>query len=260
MNIKKTKRHTEIMMSKQISVSILLPAINETYSLRQTVEKILSGCRKEEICEFFIVLCNKSTPECIKTAEEIKQQTDSLIPVRIYYQKQPFIGAAMREAFDLVKGTHVVMMSSDLETDPAVIPNFISQVKKCPNNIVTASRWIGSGTFSGYNHVKLIANFIFQKIISLLFWSKLTDATYGYRIFPVPLVQNIRWTEVKHPFFLETALKPLRLGVKIDEIPAQWKARTEGESQNSFFKNFDYFRVALKVRCMKKSKILRKLS
>jgi hypothetical protein len=166
----------------------------------------------------------------------------------------------MREAFDLVKGTHVVMMSTDLETDPDIIPDFISKVKKCPDNIVTASRWIGNGTFSGYNGIKLIANFIFQKIISLLFWSKLTDATYGYRIFPVPLVQSIQWKETKHPFFLETALKPLRLGVKIDEIPARWKARTEGESQNSFFKNFDYFRVAFEVRCIKKSKILRKQS
>jgi glycosyltransferase involved in cell wall biosynthesis len=244
-------------MSKQISVSILLPAINETYSLRQTVENILADCRKEELCEFFIVLCNKSTPECVKTAEEIKQQTGSLIPVRIYYQKQPFIGSAMREAFDLVQGTHVVMMSSDLETDPAVIPDFISHVKKHPNNIVTASRWLGNGAFSGYNRVKLIANFIFQKIISLLFWKKLTDATYAYRIFPVSLVQNIRWTEAKHPFFIETALKPLRLGVKFSEIPARWEARTEGESQNSFFKNFAYFRVAFKVRFMKKSSILK---
>jgi glycosyltransferase involved in cell wall biosynthesis len=246
------------MKNANISVSILLPAINETYSLQQTVETILNVCQKEDLCEFFIVLCNKSTSECIKTAEDIKQQVNNSIPVRIYYQKQPFIGSAMREAFDLVKGTHVVMMSTDLETDPAVIPEFIKQIKEHPDDIVTASRWIGNGTFIGYNTIKLIANFIFQKMIALLFWSKLTDITYAYRIFPVPLAQSIRWEETKHPFFLETALKPLRLGVHIHEIPAQWKARTEGESQNSFFKNFDYFRTAFKVRCMKKNKILPK--
>jgi hypothetical protein len=222
------------------------------------VETILTACRKEDLCEFFIVLCNKSTPECIKTAEEIRQQVNGHVPVRIYYQKQPFIGPAMREAFDLVKGTHALMMSTDLETDPAVVPDFIDCVKRSPDHIVTASRWIGNGTFSGYNTVKFIANYIFQKFISLLFLSKLTDATYAYRIFPVELVQSIRWEETRHPFFLETALKPLRLGVRMDEIPARWKARTEGESQNSFFRNFDYFRVAFKIRWMKKSEILRK--
>jgi glycosyltransferase involved in cell wall biosynthesis len=245
-------------MNTRVSVSVILPAINETYSLRQTVETILAACRKEELCEFFIVLCNKSTPGCIKTAEEIRQQVNRLVPVRIYYQKQPFIGSAMREAFDLVKGTHAVMMSTDLETDPAIVPDFIDSIKKCPDSIVTASRWIGNGSFTGYNTVKFIANYLFQKIISLLFLSKLTDATYGYRIFPVALVQSIRWEETKHPFFLETALKPLRLGVKMEEIPARWNARTEGESQNSFFGNFDYFRVAFKIRWIKKSEILRK--
>ncbi|MDR1897756.1 MAG: glycosyltransferase family 2 protein [Prevotellaceae bacterium] len=238
------------------SVSVVLPAINETYSLKKTVEIIMNTCCKEDICELLIILCDKSTPECVKTAEYIRQINEN-VPVGIYYQKEPFIGSAMREAFDLVKGTHVIMMSTDLETDPNIVSEFIELIKNSPEDIITASRWIEDGNFRGYNKVKLILNFIFQKIISWLFFSKLTDLTYAYRIFPVPLVQSINWEETKHPFFLETALKPLRLGVKINEIPAKWNARTEGESQNSFFKNFDYFRVAVKIRFMKKIKILK---
>lgn len=53
--------------------------------------------------------------------------------------------------------------------------------------------------------------------------------------------------------FLETALKPLRLKVKFTEIPANWVARTEGESQNSFWENFKYFRIVFKVRFAKRS-------
>jgi glycosyltransferase involved in cell wall biosynthesis len=244
-------------MKNHVSVSIVLPAINETYSLKQTVEIILRTCRKEDICEFFIVLCNKSTPECIKAAGEVKQQIGGDIPVRVYYQRRPFIGAAMQEAFSLVEGTHVVMMSTDLETDPKIVTLFIERVKEKPDEIATASRWIGDGNFKGYNALKLVANFIFQKILALIFFSKLTDLTFGYRIFPVSLVQSIKWEEAKHPFFLETALKPLRMGTRFSEVPAQWEVRTEGESQNSFFKNFDYFRVAFKVRFMKKSSILK---
>jgi hypothetical protein len=244
-------------MSNHVSASIVLPAINETYSLKQTVEIILNTCRREDICEFFIVLCSKSAPECVMAAHDIHQQVNSNVPVRIYYQKKPFIGAAMQEAFDLVKGTHVVMMSTDLETDPRLVAPFIEKVKEKPDAIVTASRWVRGGSFRGYSPLKLLANFVFQKAIALMFFSKLTDLTYGYRIFPTSLVQRIRWEEAKHPFFLETALKPLRTGTKFYQIPAQWEARTEGESQNSFFKNFAYFRVAFKVRFMSKSKIVK---
>ena len=69
-------------------------------------------------------------------------------------------------------------------------------------------------------------------------------------------MQKIRWEELRHPFFLETALKPLRLGVKFIEIPGHWTARTEGESQNSFFANFKYFRTAWHNRFLKKEQIL----
>ncbi|MDR3137783.1 MAG: glycosyltransferase [Tannerellaceae bacterium] len=243
-------------MGKAIRVTVLLPAVNETYSLRQTAAIIRATCRREELEEFLIVLCAKTTKACAEAAAAVVAESEG-IRVRIYYQREPFVGNAIREAFELAGGTHVVVMSTDLETDPRLVSEFIRRVKLAPERIVTASRWIGEGSFKGYNVVKLVCNYLFQKLLSGLYGSKLTDMTYGYRIFPVELVQSIRWEETKHPFFLETALKPLRLGVEIDEIPAKWESRTEGESQNTFFKNFVYVRIALRVRLMKESELLK---
>jgi hypothetical protein len=62
---------------------------------------------------------------------------------------------------------------------------------------------------------------------------------------------------LKHPFFLETVIKPLKLGVKVHEIPTLWKARTEGESQNPFLNNFLYFGIAFRVWLSSRGKILR---
>ena len=70
-------------------------------------------------------------------------------------------------------------------------------------------------------------------------------------------MQSIKWEELKHPFFLETALKPLRLGVKFIEVPGHWAARTEGESQNGFFDNFKYFKTAFHIRVLKEEDILK---
>lgn len=244
-------------MADFTSVSIILPAINETYSLKQTVDVILDTCNHKDLCEFFIVLCGKSTPECVQMAESIRDASTD-VPVVIYYQQRPFIGAAMQEAFERVKGSHVVMMSTDLETDPNLITTFIEKEKQQPDGIVTASRWIKGGGFVGYSKVKYVLNFIFQKLLSLLFLTSLTDLTYAFRIFPTALVQSIRWEEDKHPFFLETALKPLRLGVKFTEVPTVWQSRTEGESQNTFMRNFVYFRTEFHIRFMKKEDILKK--
>jgi hypothetical protein len=244
-------------MGQFTSVSIILPAVNETRSLWETVNIITSTCNPEDICEFFIVLCDRSTPECVKTAESIRDSIKN-ITVIIYYQQRPFIGPAIQEAFERVRGSHTVMMSTDLETPPCLIHQFIELEKRRPDGIVSASRWMKGGGFVGYSGIKYALNFIFQKLLSLIFLTRCSDLTYAYRIFPVDLMRSICWEETRHPFFLETALKPLRLGVRFAEIPAKWEARCEGESQNTFFANFAYFRTAFRIRFMKKENITKK--
>ncbi len=237
------------------SVSIILPVLNEIRSLRETVNVIEATCQPNDINEYIIVVCERTTAQALQACEEIKTRFSP--KCSIHHQKLPFIGGAVREAFDLAKGSHVVMMSSDLETDPSLIQTFIKLSRENPDKIITASRWAHGGTFVGYNPVKLVANFIFQKMFSLMYGTTLSDLTYAYRIFPTALVKQIRWEELKHPFFLETVIKPLRLGVKVIEIPAIWKARTEGESINPFMNNFAYFKPAIRTRFARREEILK---
>jgi hypothetical protein len=197
----------------------------------------------------------KSTDECKKIAKNIQNSVNSIVPVVIYYQKKPFVGNAVRESFEIVKGSHVIMASADLETDPYIMPQFIEIEKQYPDGIVTATRWKKGGDFKKYNPLKFILNFFFQKMISMLFFTKCSDLTYGYRIFPTELLRSIRWEEEKHPFFLETSLKPLRLGIRFTEIPVKWQARTEGESVNSILETFKYLKPVFHIRFMKKKNI-----
>ncbi len=241
------------------NVTILLPAMDETYSLKETVEIILNTCRHRDLAEFIIILCDRTTPECRAVAESLVQKYAGTVPVTIHDQTLPFVGGAIREGIDLARGSHVVMMSTDLETDPHVIRTFIKGAKKYPDRIITASRWKKGGGFENYSKIKWICNLIFEKTIAFFYLTYLSDLTYAYRIFPTKLMQRIGWEELKHPFFLETALKPLRLGVKFAEVPAHWKARTEGNSQNTFLANFRYFKTAWHNRFLTPEQILKQV-
>ena len=53
------------------NVTILLPAMDETYSMRQTVETILHTCRRKDLCEFIFILCPRTTEESRNTAEQL---------------------------------------------------------------------------------------------------------------------------------------------------------------------------------------------
>lgn len=239
------------------NVTILLPIMDETYSLKETVDVIMRTCDIGDIAEFILLLCDRTTKQARKVAERLVEEYGSKIRIYIHNQNLPFVGGAIREGFDLAKGSHVVLMSSDLETDPHIIQQFIALGKQDPDKIITASRWQKGGGFEKYNKIKLICNLVFERMIGLFYLVNLTDITYAFRMFPTELMQKINWTELKHPFFLETALKPIRLGVRFVEIPAHWVARTEGKSQNSFLANFKYFKTAWNNRFIPKSKILK---
>lgn len=233
------------------SVTVILPVVNETTSLRETVQTLKQIFL---IREFLIVVCNKTTLESLTVCEEICRNDPSRF--RILKQSRPFLGGAMRDAFEAGACSHILMMASDLETDPATVPEMIKQAENSPNAIITASRWIGGGSFEGYNHAKLLANYCFQKFFSLLYCTRLSDMTFGFRIFPAALVKCIRWEENKHPFLFETILKPLRLGIEVIEVPSRWCSRKDGESQNTVFDTFDYWRVGLRMRFLRPKDIL----
>jgi len=236
------------------SLSIILPVINETISLERTIEIVLRDAR-EVIAEIIIVICQKTTPQAVAVIDSLTKQYPRLIVV--HSQSLPFLGGALREAFDLARGSHTALMASDLETNPDELAQMIVAAKSHPDAIIQASRWRKGGSFTGYSPVKLVLNRIFQMFFSGLYGVQLTDMTFGYRIYPTRIIQSIAWEELRHPFLLECLVKPMRLGTPVIEVTSVWTARIEGESQNTFFRNFVYFRTGVKTRFAQRKSLLK---
>ena len=239
-------------MSK-LNVSVILPVINETFSLQKTVEIIIQNS-KEDISEIIIVVSkDKTTDYSLKLINHLETSKYPNL-IKTHFQTLPFIGGAIQKGFEMSTGTHIIMMASDLETNPNDVKSLINLSKLNQSSIITANRWIKGGSFKKYNIIKFYLNFLFQLMLKCLFLTKLSDMTYGFRIFPSNLVKEIKWQELKHPFLLETILKPLLMKVNIIEIPSKWEARLEGTSQNSFIENFRYIKTALNIRLFWKKK------
>src|SRR3989344_3607154 len=117
------------------------------------------------------------------------------------------------------RGDAVVIMTADLETPPEALPAIMQKLEQ-GYDMVATTRWRRGITLNGYPPVKFVLNFLFQQIFRVLYMTKLSDLTYGYRAFRIGVVKSIRWEEARHPFFFETMLKPLRLGYTIAEVDA----------------------------------------
>lgn len=229
------------------SVTLLLPATDETFSLKETVRQAQLHLPDRDI-QFLIITSSKlTTPECRKTIKSLQNEYGAQIST--FDQTRSGIGGALQDAIDRATKDITVIMASDLETDPTLLPALIAGIEG-GSDIAVTSRWRGGARFSGYDPLKLFLNRGFQLLFRLLYWTDLTDLTYAYRAYKTPVLKSIRWEESKFPFLFESILKPLRLRYRVAEIEAPWRARREGVSHNSFGQTFDYVRVGLKVRFM----------
>jgi glycosyltransferase involved in cell wall biosynthesis len=230
-----------------MKVSFIVTVLNETDSLRETVDTIFA-LAADSVQEILIVIAPRTTAS---SRAVIRELVDKYRPyVRVHEQRLPFLGGALREGFAEARGDFLMLMASDLETDPTLVPQMIETMKTGHWDIVAASRWLAGGGFKGYSQLKLALNFLFQRFFRVLYRTNLTDLTYAYRLYRRTALEGIVWEELRHPFLLECLLKPLRRGARITELPCTWRVRGEGQSTNTLLQTFRYLRTAVKTRCV----------
>ena len=227
------------------NITVILPIIDETFSINKTVSVLLKN-NNSEIKKIAFILHKKKTKNSSKIICKRFVSKDKK-KFKILYQKKKFLGGAMQDAFKNVNTSHCLMMSSDLETNPYSVKKMIKYSKKNPDKIITASRWLKKNQFKDYGILKVLANYIFQNTFSFLYGVKCTDMTFGFRIFPTYIVKKIKWEMFNHSFLFETIIKPIKLGIKVIEIESSWKKRKEGKTNNVFANYFWYIYIGLKV-------------
>jgi glycosyltransferase involved in cell wall biosynthesis len=206
------------------SLSVVIPTIDETKSLEQTISFLLQCA--SPVLEILIVVAPHTISETLTLCESICARYSNR--VRILSQKMPYLGGAFRAGISVAKGSHILLMFADLESDPQLVPVMAEIAKREPKTIVSASRWIKGASFKGYGPFKLILNLLFQKGCAAFFRSNVTDFTYGFRLYPSEVLQTAAWRETRHAFVLESILEPLLWKVPVHEVPAHWVARREG--------------------------------
>jgi glycosyltransferase involved in cell wall biosynthesis len=235
-------RGTELVLPL---VSVLLPLMNEVESLNKTIDVIVENNPQQNF-EFIIILSPKTDSRAIENLERLKTKYSN---IKVILQVKPSLGGALIDGINSSTGSHVLMMATDLETNPSTVSMMISRSEENPDTIIATSRWAGVDSgFYGYHPLKKVLNLIFQRIFRFLYKSDLTDVTFGFRLYPRETLLEIEWQSHDFSFLLESLIAPLLQGAKVIEIPTIWSAREEGTSNNSWRYYKSYFLLLIRMR------------
>lgn len=235
---------TTLLLS-DIKLSIIVTVYSETFSISKTIEILLKHNRGY-IKEIILLISPRSSAETFRIANQ-EAAKNPLVKIQIQ-KNNPGVGWAYREGMEVAAGNHIALMAADLETEPATIDRMVRKIEETGCDGVIANRWLKGGGFIGYNSTKLVLNWIFQKVFMVLYWTKISDLTFGFKILSRQIAKQTQWTGTLHEICGETTFRPIQDGYYIEQVPSPWVGRQEGQSINKFLRNFRYVWLALKIR------------
>ena len=152
---------------RSITVSVVIPALNEAESLPHVLPRIPS-----DVHEVILVDGHSDDGTC--------EVARSVLPtIRIVKQVGRGKGAALRAGFEAATGDIVVHLDADGSTDPAEIPAFVGALLGGAD-YAKGTRFIqGAGT-TDMTPLRRLGNKMFVVLANALFGSRFSDITYGY--------------------------------------------------------------------------------
>ncbi len=229
-------------------VSVIIPAYNEEQTIRQVLESVHSLPFEKQI----IVVNDGSTDKTYGILQKYADESEIMI---VNCEKNSGKGFAIRSGIPYVKGKIVVIQDADMELSPSDIVELVRPLKTETAKVVYGSRFLnGRQNASLQNY---IANRILAVYTNILFGSKITDESTGYKAFSSDVIRKLNLTCEGFEFCPEVTAKLLRAGFDIQEVPVSYFPRTkkEGKKLRFWFDGIFAAWTLLKYRFTTKSKL-----
>ena len=235
---------SEDKSTQGIRLSAALPVFAETDSVSELVEG-LHQLLGDELHQIVLVTSKHSPPESVSACEALEREYPTVeVSVQRHY---PGLGLAVRQGIEECTGSHILLMDSDGEMDVNSVPQMLDLLKRDHLDLVIASRWMKGGGTEGYDRFKYFLNLGYQKLFGVLFRTPITDLTLGFKMGGADVLQGFSWSGQYHEIGCETTLRPIRAGFRVGQVPTVWRRRKQGESNNSFMRNFRYVGMAWRI-------------
>lgn len=203
-----------------MKTSIIIPVYNEEKTIEKILKKVLGSPIKKEV----IVVNDGSTDETLKILGKYKKEI-----TYVSHQKNLGKGRAIRTGLKYVSGEIVLIQDADLEYDPSDYQNLIKPIIEKKAKVVYGSRWLGK------RKVKLSVFYLGTRLLTwitnLLYGTKITDESCGYKVFNTKLLKSLKLESRGFEFCPEVTAKLARKGIQITEVPIKYTPRSMSEGK-----------------------------
>lgn len=200
---------TEIDRTK---VCVLIPALNE----KRTIGDVIKGIQSQGYHNILVV-DGHSTDGTTDIAESLG--------AKVYIQKAKGKGAAMQEAFALIKEPYILMLDADGTNPPKFADAMVEPLTSGRADHVIGNRLESyeKGALTKLNH---FGNVVMNRLFKWAHGVFMTDILSGYRAFTKESVEKMHLTESGFGIETEISSEVVHHNLRFEVVPTYYKKRT----------------------------------
>jgi len=200
-------------MSSAISVSAVMPCLNEEETLAFCIRKAQSAFKRLNIAGEVVVADNGSTDQSIQIAESLG--------ARVVHQSEKGYGAALTAGVEGARGEIVVIADADDSYDWESLGDFVHKIEE-GNDLVMGNRFRG-GIEAGAMpwHHRYFGNPVLSFVARVVCRAPIGDFHCGMRAFTKSGFERMQLHTTGMEFASEMVISSARNGLKIAEIPTK---------------------------------------
>ena len=224
-------------LSTTVEVSIILPCLNEEQAVGQVIDEAWRGLENADVEGEIVVVDNGSTDRSAAIADDHG--------ARVVYEARRGYGSAYLRGLAEAKGDIIVMADADGTYPLDDLRPFIDAIR-AGDDMVLGSRFQGKihrGAMP-WAH-RWIGNPVLTTILNVFFGVKVSDAHCGLRAISREAVPVLHLQSTGMEFASEMILKAAKRGLKVGDIPIEYRPRVGESKLNTFRDGWRHLRFML---------------
>jgi len=214
-----------------MKISAVMPVYNESATLRQVVERVLSvGMEIELLC-----VDDGSSDGSREILLELEKRWPQ---IRVFLQPHNMgKGAALRRGIREATGDYVIIQDADLEYDPSDYHKLLEPLEAGQADVVYGSRFLGGGPHRVLYFWHSVGNSILTLLSNMLTNLNMTDMETCYKAFRREVIQAIPIEENRFGFEPEITVKIAKRNLRVYEVGIGYWGRTYAEGKKIGWKD-----------------------
>jgi len=226
-----------------MDLSVVIPTYKEGANISKLIFKLHDAIRDFSNDYEIIVVDGSSEDGTVENAQSAG--------AKVFVQRGPGYGNALKEGFGAARGDYIVTMDGDLSHDPVVIHDLWKSRNK--SDIVIASRYVKNGS-ADMPYFRKFLSLALNKFFTYFLSIPAKDISSGFRLYKTSSIKSMNLAGQNFDVLQEILVRAYSDGWSVSEIPFRYRPREYGQSKLKLIKfGRSYLKTFLKLWLLRNS-------